>query len=84
MPHTSHELSEAFPDAEDRIRRLKAADPGFAELTESYDDVNRQVLRIENGEEAASDFFLEDQKKRRLLILDRIAARLRAAAAGVA
>lgn len=83
MPHTSHELSEAFPDAEDRIRRLKAADPRFAELTDRYDDVNRQVLRIETGEEVANDVYLEDQKKRRLLILDQIAARLRTAA-GVA
>lgn len=84
MPHTSHELSEAFPDAEDRIRRLKAADPRFVELTDRYDDVNRQVLRIETGEEASDDFYLEDQKKRRLWLLDQIAARLRAAAAGVA
>jgi uncharacterized protein YdcH (DUF465 family) len=79
MPHTSPELSEAFPDAEDRIRRLKAADPRFAELTDRYDEVNGQVLRIESGEEVASDVFLEDQKKRRLAILDQISARLRAA-----
>jgi uncharacterized protein YdcH (DUF465 family) len=84
MPHTSHELSEAFPDAEDRIRRLKAADPRFVELTDRYDDVNRLVLRIENGEEVSDDFFLEDQKKRRLKLLDAIAARLRAPAAGLA
>jgi uncharacterized protein YdcH (DUF465 family) len=79
MPHSQHELAEAFPGAEARILSLKARDPKFAQLVSSYDEVNKLVLRIENEEEVADDFFLEDRKKVRLKLLDEISVVLKTA-----
>lgn len=78
MSHTPHELHEEFPQDADRIHALKTSDAHFAKLVEAYHEVNRAVHRMETNIEAVSDAVLEDQKKQRLDLKDRIAAALAA------
>lgn len=74
MSHLSQDLHNAFPDDAETLRRLKASDAHFQALSERFDALDEEARRIETGTEAASDARLEDIKKRRLALLDEIAA----------
>lgn len=68
----THELISDFPEHRDRIEQLRIADVHFARLCGAYDDVNREVLRIEQGIETPSDAYTEELKKRRVLLKDQV------------
>jgi uncharacterized protein YdcH (DUF465 family) len=74
MTHLSQDLHNAFPDDADVMRRLKAEDAHFQALSARFDALDEEARRIEAGLEPASDTRLEDIKKRRLALLDDIAA----------
>lgn len=76
MSHTPHELHEEFPQDADRIHALKTTDNHFAKLVEGYHEVNRAVHRMETNIEAVADAVLEDFKKQRLELKDKIASAL--------
>lgn len=78
MSNTPHELHEEFPQDANRIHALKTSDAHFAKLVEAYHEVNRAVHRMETNIEAVSDAVLEDQKKQRLDLKDKIAVALAA------
>ncbi len=80
MSHTPHELAEAFPDSAALIHRLKLEDRHFARLSEEHHELNRTIHRAETDIEPMEDEALETLKKRRLALLDEIAAMLRTAA----
>ena len=44
-----HDLHHEFPEYYDRIHELKAGNSHFARLFEEYHDINREILRIEEG-----------------------------------
>ncbi len=76
MSNTPHELHEEFPQDADRIHALKTSDAHFAKLVEGYHEVNRAVHRMETNIEAVADAVLEDFKKQRLELKDKIASAL--------
>ena len=76
MTHTPHALHEDFPEAGAKISALKLKDPDFSKLAEAYHELNRTVHRMETGLEAVADDVLEDMKKRRIEMKDRIAGLL--------
>ncbi len=67
-----HDLHHEFPEHHDRIHELKVSDAHFSRMFEEYHDVNREIRRIEEGVENTSDEYLEDLKKKRLLLKDRL------------
>ncbi|MCP5275627.1 MAG: DUF465 domain-containing protein [Burkholderiales bacterium] len=67
-----HDLHHEFPEYHDRIHELKINNAHFAKMFEQYHDVNREVRRIEEGVESTSDQYLEDLKKKRLLLKDQL------------
>jgi len=76
MSHTLHELRDEFPDMIERLHELKVSDPRFAALADGYHDLNRTIHRMEAEIEPVADAVLEDLKKQRLGLKDRIAAML--------
>lgn len=72
MTHTPHELAEEFPADTEVLHQLKLNNAHFNNLAEQYHELNRIVHRIETDIEPASDFTLEDLKKKRLLLKDEI------------
>ncbi len=72
MAHTPNELSDIFPDKADEIHALKLGNNEFAGLFEKYHDLTREIHRGETDVEPMDDFHLEDLRKQRLLLLDRI------------
>ena len=78
MSHMSQDLHELFPADEALLRRLKMDDPHFRTLADRYAGLDEQVMRIERGDDPASDVRTEDLKKQRLALLDEIAVHLAA------
>jgi uncharacterized protein YdcH (DUF465 family) len=72
MTIEKHDLIHEFPEYREKIHELKARNPHFAKLYESYHDSEHLVHRIETGVETASDDFLETQKKTRLHLKDQL------------
>lgn len=79
MTHISQDLHNAFPDDAETLRQLKAEDAHFQALASRFEALDEAARRIEDGLEPASDDRLEAIKKRRLALLDEIAARVAAA-----
>lgn len=72
MPSDKHDLHHEFPEYHDRIHELKMSDKHFSRLFEEYHNINREVLKIEEGVENTSDEYLEDLKKKRLIYKDEL------------
>ena len=79
MTHKLHELAAEFPGDVDLLHRLKMTKGHFAALADRYQEVNRAITRIESEIEVASDSRLEELKKERLSLLDRIGEVIREA-----
>ncbi len=79
MTIENHSLHNEFPEMAEQIRNLKMKDRHFARLFDEYHDIDREVRRIEEEVEAASDDRLEDLKMRRLHLKDDLFAMLQEA-----
>ncbi len=67
-----HDLHHEFPEHFDRIHQLKMDNAHFARLFKEYHEVDHEVLRIEEGVENHADDYVEDLKKKRLLLKDQL------------
>lgn len=81
MSIENHNLHNEFPQHKERIHDLKMNDRHFARLFEEYHNTDREVRRIEDGAEAASDQRLEGLKLRRLHLKDDLLGMLETAEA---
>ena len=50
-----HELRDEFPQEISLIERMIRTNDEFRRLAERYDEVNRNIYRIESGEEPTTD-----------------------------
>ena len=67
-----HDLIHEFPEHKERIHLLKMENNYFLRLFDEYHDVANQVRNIEHEVEVRSDIFLEDKKKQRLMLKDKL------------
>jgi uncharacterized protein YdcH (DUF465 family) len=67
-----HDLVHELPEHRDTIHKLKISDNHFARLFDEYHEVDHEVHRIETGVENTSDDYLEERKKRRLQLKDKL------------
>jgi len=75
MTIETHEtLHDIFPDDAPVLHALKVGNPHFRPLAGRFDELGKEIYRIEVEIEPASDERLEALKKERLAILDEIAA----------
>jgi uncharacterized protein len=72
--HIPHELRDEFPQEISLIERMIRTNYEFRRLADRYDEVNRNIFRIESEEEPSTDEVLKRLKKRRLKLKDEIAA----------
>lgn len=68
----SHDLLHEFPDLEAKISALRSSNEEFAELMTSYDDLDTRVRKLEELGAPVADETMEDLKKERLLMKDRL------------
>lgn len=67
-----HDLAHEFPEFKDRIHTLKTRNAHFARLFDEYHQADREVRRMEQGVELATDEAMEDMKKLRLSLKDQL------------
>jgi len=75
-----HTLVQEFPEYKAQIHQLKMNDAHFARLFEEYEEVSKQVLRIEEEIDKVSDVLAEKFKKQRLSLKDQLFSMLKHAA----
>ncbi len=81
MELQQHDLHHEFPELKDAIHQLKTGNHHFAKLFDEYHRMNKDIRRIEENEEPATDIAIEDMKKLRLKLKDELHAMLLAHAA---
>lgn len=74
-----HDIGREFPEYRDRIHDLKTGNAHFARLFDEYHAVDKEIARIEQEVQPASDDAAEELKRRRVKLKDEIFAMLRAA-----
>lgn len=67
-----HHLGDEFPEYKDKIHEMKVSNPHFAKLLDNYDEVDKEIYRIEEEIETPSDEYTEEMKKKRLFLKDQI------------
>ena len=72
-----HGLAHEFPELKEQIHSLKVSNPHFARLFEEYEDIDKEIYRIEEQIENTSDTYMEDLKKKRLKLKDELYAMLK-------
>jgi len=77
MPITHHPLVQEFPEQRDAIHALKEGNAHFQKLMASYEEIDKEIFRMEEGIETPADEVLTDLKRRRLDLKDQIAGMLR-------
>lgn len=77
MSHTPNELIDMFPEHADKIHSLKYENGEFSKIFNEYHEVTREIHRGETNVEPMDDFHLEDLRKSRLLMLDRVSQLLK-------
>ena len=70
--HIPHELREEFSGEAQLIERLRKTSHEFERLASRYEEVNRNIHRIESEEEPTADTVVEELKKQRLKLKDEI------------
>lgn len=72
MPLTHHPLTKEFPEHKDKIHQLKLDDKHFSNMMEQYENLDKEVFRIESGEEPTDDSRLEKLKFERVNLKDEL------------
>lgn len=72
MSHTPNELIDMFPKHADKIHSLKVENGEFLKIFDEYHEVTREIHRGETNVEPMDDFRMEELRKRRLQMLDRV------------
>ena len=79
MLSEKHDLIHELPEHRDRIHELKVSNKHFAKMFEEYHDIDHEIHRIETEIEPTSDEYLEDRKKQRLYLKDKMYEMIKAA-----
>jgi len=72
MPLTHHPLIKEFPEYRDQMHALKESNNYFHHLMERYEAVDKQIYRIQSGEEPTSDDYVNRLGKERLSMKDEL------------
>ncbi len=72
-----HDIDHEFPEYHGTILNLSSKDPEFATLMQSHDDLDNQIRDLELHDQPVADLYMEELKKQRALLKDKIYERLR-------
>ena len=69
-----HDLLREFPEFKKKIHELKVSNPEFAQLYKDYQQIDKEIYRIEEQIENPSDAYTEELKKKRVHLKDALYA----------
>src|SRR3989442_15980300 len=67
-----HSILREFPEYRDTVKLLKAGDPNFRKMFDEYHTLDEAIYRIEEEIDFATDQEIEELKKRRAWLKDKI------------
>ena len=67
-----HDLLHEFPELEGKIESLRQTNPDFAHLMNDYDGLDARVRQLEELGVPVADETIEELKKERLALKDRL------------
>ena len=67
-----HDLHHEFPEYLDSIHALKASSAPFGQMYDEYQELTREVERLEEEDLPVDDFTIETMKKQRVLLKDQM------------
>ncbi len=73
----SHDIPREFPEYRDVIQHLHDNDSEFQRMYVEYHALDQEIRDIEQNVEPVSDIYAENLKKKRVLLKDRLYAKLR-------
>ena len=72
MSIDNHTLINEFPQLKDKIHALKTSDHHFARRLDEYNDLDREVRRLEGEGSPKADETMEELKLKRLTLKDEL------------
>lgn len=73
----NHSLAQDHPEFREAIHEMKMNNAHFARILESYETLDKQIVRIEQGLEHIPDLELDALKLKRVQIKDDLISQLR-------
>jgi uncharacterized protein YdcH (DUF465 family) len=67
-----HDIVHEFPNLEQMIQKLHETNPAFSSLMDEHDQLDKKIRDLEAQNQPTSDFHMEELKKKRALLKDRI------------
>ena len=67
-----HDVLHEFPNLKDKINELHDNNPDFAQMMDEHDQLDNKIRNLEEHDQPVSDFHMEDLKKQRALLKDKI------------
>lgn len=67
-----HSLVKELPEYKDRIHELKTNNAHFSKLFDEYENVDKEIYRIEEQIETPSDDYTEQLKVKRVQLKDQL------------
>lgn len=67
-----HDILHEFPNLAGKINELHENNPEFARLMDDHDKLDTEIRDLEEHDQPTSDFHMEELKKQRALLKDRI------------
>ena len=67
-----HDIDHEFPEYHETIVQLSDRDPEFAALMHEHDNLDAEIRDLELHDQPVADTYMENQKKKRALLKDRI------------
>ncbi len=72
MSIDNHTLTNDFPQLKDQIHALKTSNHHFARRLDEYNDLDREVRRLEGEGSPKADETMEEMKRKRLALKDEL------------
>ena len=73
-----HDILHEFPEYRSKIRELMASNREFAGMLREHDIIDAKIRDLELHDQPVADEYMEDLKKQRALMKDRLYAVIRA------
>ncbi len=67
-----HDILHEFPNLGETIKGLHETNPEFAQLMDSHDKLDTEIRDLEEHDQPTSDIHMEELKKERALLKDKI------------
>jgi hypothetical protein len=67
-----HDLLHEFPELEGKIEAMRESSEPFAKLMDHYDEVDARVRKLEELGTPVADETIEELKKERLMLKDKL------------